>query len=445
MRELGLNAYRFSIAWARVLPEGTGRVNEKGLDFYRRLVDALLENGIPPMVTLYHWDLPAALDDRGGWLNRDVADWFAEYASVMFRALGDRVQMWATLNEPWVVTDGGYLHGALAPGHRNLFEAPIASHNLLRAHGAGGAGVPREGRSTQIGLVVNLEPKYPASDRAEDLAATARADAYMNRQYLDPVFLGQLSGRDARRSSARRGPTVPPRTWRSSGSRSTFSASTTTRATSTRDDTAALCRCAPRACGRSATPTPRRTGRSFPQGLTRHAGLGQGAVRRPAALHHRERRRLLRSAARDRRERIDDPLRVEYLRDASARRARRDRAAASTCAATSPGRCSTTSSGPRLLEALRHRARRLRDAAAHAQGERALLLGGDPDSRRGTRRRVARREVVRERNLHEMHAAIAHERECARRHSRSRRSPLRRRRAPASRSHPPLARVSTIS
>jgi beta-glucosidase len=190
MRELGLGAYRFSIAWGRVLPEGTGRVNEKGLDFYRRLVDALLENGIQPLATLYHWDLPAALDDRGGWLNRDVAGWFAEYAQVMFRALDDRVHMWATLNEPWVVTDGGYLHGALAPGHRNLFEAPIASHHLMLSHAAGVEAYRAEGRH-QIGLVVNLEPKYPASGSEEDLAATRRADAYMNRQYLDPVFHGR--------------------------------------------------------------------------------------------------------------------------------------------------------------------------------------------------------------------------------------------------------------
>jgi beta-glucosidase len=190
MRDLGLGAYRFSVAWGRVLPEGTGRVNEKGLDFYRRLVDALLENGILPLVTLYHWDLPAALDDRGGWLNRDVADWFAEYARVMFRALDDRVQMWATLNEPWVVTDGGYLHGALAPGHRNRFEAPIAAHQLMRAHGAAVKAYRSVGKH-RIGVVVNLEPKYAASDDAADRAATARADAYMNRQFLDPMLLGR--------------------------------------------------------------------------------------------------------------------------------------------------------------------------------------------------------------------------------------------------------------
>ena len=190
MRRLGTNAYRFSTSWSRVLPRGRGTINAAGLDFYDRLVDALLANGIEPMVTLYHWDLPAALDDLGGWLNPEIAKWFADYASVMFRKLDDRVKMWATLNEPWVVTDGGYLYGALAPGHRSRFEAPIASHNLLRSHAEAVKAYRAEGRH-RIGIVVNLEPKYPASDSPEDRAATQRADAYMNRQYLDPVFLGR--------------------------------------------------------------------------------------------------------------------------------------------------------------------------------------------------------------------------------------------------------------
>ena len=200
-----LNAYRFSVSWSRVLPEGTGRVNAKGLDFYRRLVDALLAAGIQPMVTLFHWDLPAALDDRGGWLNPDSAEWFADYARVMFRALDGKVRLWATLNEPWVVTDGGYLHGPLAPGHRNLFEPPIASHNLLRAHGSAVKAYRAEGRHA-IGLVVNLEPKYAASRSPRDRSAVARADAYMNRQYLDPVFFGRYPeemSRDLRQGVAR--------------------------------------------------------------------------------------------------------------------------------------------------------------------------------------------------------------------------------------------------
>jgi beta-glucosidase len=190
MRELGLTAFRFSISWSRVLPEGKGRVNRRGLDFYERLVDALLEARIRPVVTLFHWDLPAALDDRGGWLNPDIAGWFAEYGRVLFRALDDRVPMWTTLNEPWVVADGGYLHGKLAPGHVSLFEPPIVSHNLLRAHAEAVRAYRAEGKNA-IGLVVNLEPKYPASRKPEDVAATARADAYMNRQYLDPVFFGR--------------------------------------------------------------------------------------------------------------------------------------------------------------------------------------------------------------------------------------------------------------
>jgi beta-glucosidase len=189
MRTLGIKAYRFSIAWSRVMPDGRGPGNPKGIAFYERLVDALLENGIQPMITLFHWDLPAALDDRGGWLNPDIAGWFADYAQLMFRKLDDRVGLWATLNEPWVVTDGGYLHGVLAPGHRSLHEPPIAAHNLLRAHGAAVQAYRAEGRN-KIGIVVNLEPKYRATPEPGDVAATRRADAYMNRQFLDPVFLG---------------------------------------------------------------------------------------------------------------------------------------------------------------------------------------------------------------------------------------------------------------
>ena len=189
MRELGLTAYRFSIAWGRVLPEGRGSINQRGLDFYGRLIDLLLENGIQPLVTLYHWDLPAALDDQGGWVNRDIANWFAEYAQIVFRAFDDRVKMWVTLNEPWVVSDGGYLHGVLAPGHRSPYEATRVSHNLLRAHGEAVAAYRATGHH-QIGLVVNLEPKYPASESDADRAATARADAYINRQFLDPLFRG---------------------------------------------------------------------------------------------------------------------------------------------------------------------------------------------------------------------------------------------------------------
>ena len=191
MKRLGLQSYRFSIAWGRVLPEGTGRINAAGLAHYDRLVDALLEAGIKPNATLFHWDLPAVLDDRGGWLNPDSAEWFAEYSALMVKRLGDRVPMWATLNEPWVVVDAGYLHGIFAPGHRSHFEAAIVARNIMRAHGRGVQAARAEGVQ-QIGLVVNLEPKYPASDSAADAAAAARADAYMNQQFMEPAMRGSL-------------------------------------------------------------------------------------------------------------------------------------------------------------------------------------------------------------------------------------------------------------
>mgnify|MGYP001561083907 FL=1 len=190
MSWLGLGAYRFSLAWGRILPEGRGRLNRAGLDFYSRLVDLLLARGIQPCVTLYHWDLPAALDDLGGWLNPDVVHWFADYARMAFEALGDRVPMWATLNEPWVVVNAGYLHGVHAPGHKSLTEPPRVAHHLLCAHGTA-VQIYRSGWKQKIGLVVNIEPKDPATDSVEDRAATERADACMNRQFLDPVFLGR--------------------------------------------------------------------------------------------------------------------------------------------------------------------------------------------------------------------------------------------------------------
>ena len=190
MRDLGLQAYRFSVNWGRVLPAGTGAVNAAGLDFYDRLVDRLTEAGIEPMLTLYHWDLPAALDARGGWLNRDVADWLADYARVVYDRLGDRVRHWITLNEPWVVMDGGYVRGGLAPGHRVHEEGAWAAHHLLLAHARGTAALRAEGAES-VGLAVNLEPKVAATDTPEDVEATARADAYMNRIFLDPVVHGR--------------------------------------------------------------------------------------------------------------------------------------------------------------------------------------------------------------------------------------------------------------
>ncbi len=190
MRELGMQSYRFSIAWGRVLPKGFGQINKKGMDFYDRLVDTLLAANISPMATLYHWDLPQALNDRGGWLNPDIAQWFGDYAEIVFNRLDDRVKLWCTINEPWVITDCGYLHGIHAPGHNNHHEAAIVSHNLMHANAEAVRRYRNVGKH-EIGLVVNLEPKYPASQKTEDLAATQRTDAYMNRQYLDAALLGK--------------------------------------------------------------------------------------------------------------------------------------------------------------------------------------------------------------------------------------------------------------
>jgi beta-glucosidase len=191
MTRLGLSAYRFSLSWSRLLPEGSGRVNERGVAFYDRLIDALLERGITPNITLYHWDLPAALDDRGGWANRDSAEWFADYAQLAFERFGDRVPLWATHNEPWVVVAAGYVAGVHAPGHRNLYQAARAAHHLLLAHGAAVTRYREGGWPGRIGIVINLEPKDPASDDPADVAAAERADAAMNRMYLDPLFLGR--------------------------------------------------------------------------------------------------------------------------------------------------------------------------------------------------------------------------------------------------------------
>jgi beta-glucosidase len=191
MRQLGLNSYRFSTSWSRVLPEGIGRVNPTGLDFYERLTDALLENRIEPMLTLYHWDLPQALEERGGWADPRSVEWFAEYAQLMYRTLGDRVRFWATINEPWVVVDQGYVEGRHAPGRRDNAEAATVCKNLLLAHAAAVAAY-RASCKHHIGIVLNLVPIYPASEADADQSASRRLDAYFNRQFLDPLLLGTV-------------------------------------------------------------------------------------------------------------------------------------------------------------------------------------------------------------------------------------------------------------
>jgi beta-glucosidase len=188
LRQLGAQAYRFSIAWPRILPQGTGAVNQAGLDFYDRLVDALLKAKITPYVTLYHWDLPQVLEDRGGWTNRETAYAFAEYTEVVVKRLGDRVQQWMTHNEPWCTAFLGYQNGYFAPGLKDLGKALQATHYLLLSHGLA-VPVIREhgGEQAKVGIVLNLTPAYPATESPEDSAAVQRFDGFFNRWFLDPV------------------------------------------------------------------------------------------------------------------------------------------------------------------------------------------------------------------------------------------------------------------
>ncbi len=188
MRELGARAYRFSIAWPRIFPEGTGRVNERGLAFYERLVDALLEAGIVPVVTLYHWDLPQALQDRGGWAVRATVEAFATYAETVARRLGDRVRYWITHNEPWVVAYLGHYQGVHAPGIQDLAVAVAVSHHLLVSHGLAARAIRAARSDAAVGITLNLSPVVPATDSPEDREAARRFDGLLNRWFLDPVF-----------------------------------------------------------------------------------------------------------------------------------------------------------------------------------------------------------------------------------------------------------------
>ena len=188
MGDLGLQAYRFSISWPRALPDGTGDVNEAGLAFYDGLVDALLERGIEPWVTLYHWDLPLALYHRGGWEVPECVDWFAEYASVVGSRLGDRVKHWITLNEPQVVAFNGYATGAHAPGRREPGTAVRVAHGLMRAHAAGVDALRAAVPDARIGIALNVSPVEPASDADQDVAAAHRVDGHLIRWFFDCAF-----------------------------------------------------------------------------------------------------------------------------------------------------------------------------------------------------------------------------------------------------------------
>lgn len=188
LSEIGVNAYHFSTAWARVLPDGIGTPNEAGLAFYDKLIDGLLERDIAPWLTLYHWDLPQALQDAGGWTNRESVEWFSEYALLMANRFGDRVKNWMTINEPWVIAVLGHLEGIFAPGITDWPSTVAASHHLLMAHGSATRAIRSAVPDANIGLSLDCRPAKPASEAPEDVAATRHFDGFRNRWFFDPVF-----------------------------------------------------------------------------------------------------------------------------------------------------------------------------------------------------------------------------------------------------------------
>lgn len=190
MAEIGLKAYRFSVAWPRIQPEGSGSVNQKGLDFYRRLVAGLRDRGITPALTLYHWDLPQALEDRGGWRSRETSMRFAEYAAIVYEALAEEVPLWITLNEPWVASWLGHAFGVHAPGCQSTEDALAATHHMLLGHGLATAAMRETGTDSRIGITLSLSPAHPGKDTAADREAARKVDGNANRLYLDPLFRG---------------------------------------------------------------------------------------------------------------------------------------------------------------------------------------------------------------------------------------------------------------
>jgi beta-glucosidase len=188
MKWMGVKAYRFSVAWPRVIPDGVGKINEMGLDFYDRLIDSLLDREIAPWLTMYHWDLPEALQLRGGWNNREILEWFGAYAEVLTSRFGDRVKNWMTLNEPLCSAWLGHLYGDMAPGIKDLQTALNVSHNLLMSHGLACQVIRSNVSEANVGIVINVTPAVPATDSQEDSNAAQLADGFDNRWFLDPVF-----------------------------------------------------------------------------------------------------------------------------------------------------------------------------------------------------------------------------------------------------------------
>ncbi|MGE4490069.1 MAG: glycoside hydrolase family 1 protein, partial [Kiritimatiellales bacterium] len=188
MKALGLQAYRLSISWPRIFPNGRGEVNQAGLDFYSNLVDELLAAGITPFVTLYHWDLPQALQDEGGWSNRDTVDAFVEYTDMITRHLGDRVKHWITHNEPWVIAALGHEVGIFAPGIKDSYITLRVVHHLLLSHGRAVPVIRKNAPRSEVGMTLNYAPAEPADSSEATLAAVRYVDGIRHRWYTDPLY-----------------------------------------------------------------------------------------------------------------------------------------------------------------------------------------------------------------------------------------------------------------
>ena len=191
MSDINMSGYRFSLAWTRILPEGKGAINQKGIDFYSRLIDELLKQNIKPLMTLYHWDLPQSIQDKGGWSNRDTSKFFAEYASIIVKKFGDRVNFISTFNEPAVFTIHGLVDGYMAPGIENMDHFIAAVHHVNLAHGLGIQAMRSIKNELDLGCVLNLSPCIPCSTKEEDIIGTEIYDMYWNRIFLDPMYKGK--------------------------------------------------------------------------------------------------------------------------------------------------------------------------------------------------------------------------------------------------------------
>ena len=339
MRELGLDAFRFSIAWPRVLPEGRGRVNEAGLDFYDRLVDELLAHEIEPFATLFHWDTPQALEDDGGWPARSTAEAFVEYAEVVAARLGDRVRHWITHNEPWVYAWIGHSWGQHAPGRTNEADAVATAHHLLLSHGWAAEAIRRAAPDAQVGITLNLAHSYPglrlARGRGGGVARRRRRQPLVPRSDLPR----RVPGRSARAQRARR---ALRQGRRPGGDRGAARLPRHQQLLPLRRQ-----RRRRRAAHVNATPEHEYTDMGwevYPDGLHKPARARRARLRADRDLHHRERRRVRRRARAQRpraRSRADVLHRVAHRRGRAGGRGGRRRSRA-----TSSGACSTTSSGP---------------------------------------------------------------------------------------------------